>query len=187
MCEIKEGDEVYLAKGGKVFFKSTGHLYDLSNCKISGGRIIVGIEESDEAFDNNLHIYKNKNIKKRQQFKKGKVLLEDFDISLGDLKLKNPYVEIKSVVHEKKLEEVQNKVDVPITTLPFAIAFSCIFYLFKKISGLDRKLNAGTCEVRHAEAIKRIASLEGKVLRKQIIDGGKAIKNKIDKNKTEKS
>jgi len=183
-CEIKEGDEVYLIKGGKVLFQS-GEVYNLKDCNVSGGKIIIGIEETVPSAQKK----KSKFIKKKSKSKKGKVLLEDIEISLGDLKLKNPYVEIKTAVQQKKLEETKphKEIDVPGNLLPFTIAFSCIFYLFKKISGLDRKLSSESCEVRHIEAINRIAELEGKVLRKQIIDGSKAIKSKVDKKREEKT
>ena len=181
-CEIKEGDEVYLIKGSKVLFQS-GEVYNLKDCRVSGGKIIIGIEETVPSAQKK----KPKLVKKKSKSKKGKVLLEDIEISLGDLKLKNPYVEIKTTVQQKKFKETKKEVDVPGTLLPFTIAFSCIFYLFKKISGLDRKLKSGSCEVRHIEAINRIAKLEGKVLRKQIIDGSKAIKSKIEKNRDEKT
>ena len=58
-----------------------------------------------------------------------------------------------------------------------------MLYVLKKVSGLDRKLKHGSCEVRHQQAITRIAKLEGKVLRKQVVDGGKAVKAKLDERK----
>lgn len=70
--------------------------------------------------------------------------------------------------------------------IPFSVVGASLMYLLKKVSGLDRKLKEGSCEVRHQEAITRIAKLEGKVLRKQIVDGAKLVKSKLDERKGEK-
>jgi hypothetical protein len=56
-----------------------------------------------------------------------------------------------------------------------------LMFVLKKVAGLDRKLREGSCTIRHQEAIFRIAKLEGKVLRKQIVDGAKTAKNIKDK------
>ena len=103
-------------------------------------------------------------------------------VDLGEYKLKPTEIVISST------QTVKNVPTPPILTdtLPFAIIGVFLIYTLKKLSGLDRKLKHGSCEIKHQQAITRIAKLEGKVLRKQVIDGGKKLKAKLDERKKEK-
>jgi len=71
---------------------------------------------------------------------------------------------------------------------PLTVVGGLLLFLLKKVAGLDRALKAGSCELRHQEAIIRIATLEGKVLRKQIVDGAKTaygLKKKLSEDDLE--
>ena len=175
MCKIKEGDEVYLIKGGKVLFPD-GSIYNLKDCQLSGGRLIMGIEEGIEERSGS-----KKSIKRDKKKKAGgkEFVFEGKGIDLGEFKLETSATEIVSIEDKKEVNEMNEYV----SFLPLAIIGAGLLYALKKVSGLDRELRKGTCEMRHTEAIVRIAKLEGKVLRRQIIDGGKKIKEKIDEKK----
>ena len=175
MCEIKEGDEVYLIKGGKVLFPD-GSIYNLQDCQLTGGRLIMGVEEGIE---------EQRPKKRFRRVKKKKVgggkefVFEGKGIDLGEFKLETSVAEIVRIEDKKEVNETNEY----ISFLPLAIIGVGLLYVLKKVSGFDRELRKGTCEMRHAEAIVRIAKLEGKVLRKQVIDGGKKVKEKIDERK----
>lgn len=176
MCKIKEGDEVYLIKGGKVLFPD-GSIYNLKDCQLSGGRLIMGIEEGIEERSGS-----KKSIKWDKKKKVGgkEFVFEGKGIDLGEYSLETSVTtEIVSIEDKKEVNEMNEYV----SFLPLTIIGAGLLYALKKVSGLDRELRKGTCEMRHTEAIVRIAKLEGKVLRRQIIDGGKKIKEKIDEKK----
>jgi hypothetical protein len=169
MCEIKKGMEVYLLKGGLVKLPD-GSVYALSDCSFTGGKIILGIGE-----------YVPPRPKKKVIKVNGIPLLEEDHIDFGDYNLRP----VELVLNPIKEPEPEPPVSY---TLPFALIGAGLLFALKKISGLDRKLKTGSCEVRHQEAIVRIAKLEGKVLRKQVMDGGKKIKEKfIDKKEEDET
>lgn len=174
MCEIKEGDEVYLVKGGKVLFPD-GSIYDLRDCQLSGGRLILGIEEDAE---DNWPKKLTRSVEKKKTGGK-EFVFESKDIDLGEYNLETNAVEIVSIEDKKEINETNEYM----SFLPLAIICAGLLYALKKVSGFDRELKKGTCEMRHAEAVVRIAKLEGKVLRKQIIEGGKKVKEKFDEKK----
>jgi hypothetical protein len=169
MCIINEGDEVYLVKGGKVLFKD-GTTYPFSSCKWLGGKVILGISTSRPPKA------KKRPIKYKPRIE-GKVLLDD-NLYLGEYTLEPMVIQTPK---EPLIETQPTSYLVPISIIGVGL-----LYALKKVSGLDRKLKQGSCEIRHQEAITRIAKLEGKVLRKQISDGGKTIKSKLDQRKESK-
>lgn len=175
MCEIKEGVEVYLVSGGNVMFPN-GDIYSLSDCKLTGGTLILGIGEAEDASP---HIGYQKKPKKKNV---GKSLIVKDMFDLGDFELK----EIKTQMIEVKDEVIPEENYNDFFAGGFVIVFALLFNIFKKVSGINNELKIGSCEVRHAEAITRISKLEGKVLRKQIVDGGKFVKEKYDKSKKKK-
>ena len=177
MCVIKEGVEVYLISGGNVMFPN-GDVYSLSDCKLTGGTLILGVGEVEEESP-----YVRKALPRRVKRKKniGKSLIIQDDVGFGDYSLDSLDLKTLGVVEvPEKLESV----DYPnVDVVGFGVVFALIMTLFKKVAGLNRELKGGSCEVRHIEAITRISKLEGKVLRKQIVDGGKFIKEKYDNAK----
>jgi len=158
MCEIKKGDVVYLVKGGNVMFED-GRLYRMSDCKLKGGKIVLGMKGVAE---------------KKVEKKEGISLLKQDSIDLGDFKLESMEIELPK-------EEMPERNDFGGWVGPVLMLGAGFLWMLKKISGFDRKINFNSCELRHQEAIVRIAKLEGKVLRKQLIDGGKKVKEKMEK------
>jgi len=169
MCVITEGITAQLLKGGLVRLND-GSVYRLEDCKLeAGGRLVlaVGIKREKPRPKPRLKIV-------------GEVNLEGVEVSLGDFSLETQEI----ILHPPK--EPPPPFEPPATLIPFSVVGATLLYLLKKVSGLDRKLKHGSCEVRHQEAITRIAKLEGKVLRKQVVDGGKAVKAKLDERKANK-
>jgi len=176
MCIVRDGESVILVKGGYVLFKD-GSLYLLKDCKLEpGARLVLAISEP-----------KKKSIPKRvyKPYVKSDTFLEVSDVSLADV-----YLEIEPVLmvnfNEDKRAEIAQPVEKKpqqsnISDIALPVVGVMLMYLLKKVSGLDKELKSGSCEIRHQEAVNRIASLEGKVLRKQIIDGAKFVKGQIDK------
>lgn len=167
MCEIKKGDIVYLVKGGKVLLPN-GFVYPIDSCKWLGGKIILGVQEVGQ-----------KPVRKKP---KKPVLNQPFPldidlVDLGEYELKSTEIVISP---PKTVKDIPTP---PSYTLPFTVIGIFLLYTLKKLSGLDRKLKHGSCEIKHQQAITRIAKLEGKVLRKQVIDGGKKLKAKLDERK----
>ena len=175
MCEIKEGVEVYLISGGNVMFPN-GDIYSLNDCKLTGGTLILGVGEVE---DESPYIRYRKKPKKKNT---GKSLIVKDMFDLGEFELK----EMKTQIIEVKDEAIPVEDYNDFFIGGFVIVFALLVNIFKKVSGINNELKIGSCEVRHAEAITRIAKLEGKVLRKQIVDGGKFVKEKYDKSKKEK-
>jgi hypothetical protein len=173
MCVITEGITAQLLKGGLVRLND-GSVYRLDDCKLeAGGRIVlaVGIEREKP---------RPKPRPNPRPKIVGEVNLEGVEVSLGDFSLETQEI----ILHPPK--EPPPPFEPPATLVPFTLVGAALLYLLKKVSGLDRKLKHGSCEVRHQEAITRIAKLEGKVLRKQVVDGGKAVKAKLDERKANK-
>lgn len=165
MCVVNPGDVVYLIKDGLVRFED-GSVYLFKDCKLRGGTLVLGVGE-----------VKSKPKPKPKPKVEGEAILEE--INLGSFQLKP--LEVKTMMTTPVKEE---KVEPPTSTLPLAVLSVAVIYALKKVLGLDRKLKQGSCEVRHQEAITRIAKLEGKVLRKQIVDGAKLVKGKLDEKKS---
>lgn len=167
MCTIGEGVSAQLLKGGLVRLNN-GEIYYLKDCKLEpGGRFVLSVG------------YEEKRQVASTPKRKGVAHLDDISFKLGDYTL-NP---IEMIMQPAK-EETPKPVEPPTSyTLPLAVVSGVLMYALKKISGLDKELKAGTCEMRHQEAVTRIASLEGKVLRKQIVDGAKFVKGQLDERK----
>jgi hypothetical protein len=168
MCLITEGVTAQLLKDGLVRLND-GSIYYLKDCKLeAGGRIVLamGIEKDKP---------RAKPIP--QPKVEGEVNLEGIEVSLGDFSL-----ETQEIILQPP-KESPPPFEPPATLVPFTVVGATLLYILKKVSGLDRKISHGSCEVRHQQAITRIAKLEGKVLRKQIVDGGKTVKAKLDERK----
>lgn len=166
MCVIKEGVVGQLLKGGLVRLND-GSIYYLKDCKFEvGGRIVLA-----------MGIQKPRPKPRPQPKVEGEVNLDGINVSFGDFSL-----ETQEIILQPP-KESPPPFEPPATLVPFTVVGATLLYLLKKVSGLDRKLSHGSCEVRHQQAITRIAKLEGKVLRKQIIDGGKTVKAKLDERK----
>ena len=169
MCVINTGDVAYLIKGGNVLLPD-GYIYPLSSCKWLGGKLILGIGEVKRSPP------LKRKVKKKDSKSEGVVLIKGDEIDLGEYNL-------EPVIMTLNTPPPSPPPPPPSYLLPFSIIGVGLLYSIKKLSGLDRKLKHGSCEVRHQEAINRIAKLEGKVLRKQVVDGGKAVKAKLDERK----
>ena len=168
MCVIGEGEEGLLLKKGLVRL-SNGQVYKLSDCDLKpGGRLILSMES--------VEVESAPRKKPLPSPVKGEFLIKDnegFSFVSG---LDYPVVELISY------EEVPPPPPPPeIPYTPFAVVGGALLLLLKKVAGLDRALKSGSCEIRHQEAIFRISKLEGKVLRKQIVDGAKAAKGLKEK------
>jgi hypothetical protein len=171
MCVITEGVTAQLLKDGLVRLND-GSVYNLNDCKLEpGGRIVLamGIEKP-----------KSKHRYKPKPKVKGEVFLEDIEVSLYEDTLKTQEIILQPP------KEAPPPFEPPATLVPFTVVGATLLYVLKKVSGFDRKLSHGSCEVRHQQAITRIAKLEGKVLRKQVVDGGKTVKTKLDERKAKK-
>ena len=166
MCIIGEGEEGTLLEGGLVRLKN-GDLYYLSDCQLkAGGKLILGVG-----------IVREKPKPKPKPKVKGEVIFDNVEM---------PFVSSltpPTVVIETGAPPPPPPVQMPYS--PFAVIGVALVLVFKKLSGLDRELKSGSCPLRHQEAITRIAKLEGKVLRKQVIDGGKKVKELADKRREE--
>lgn len=169
MCEIKEGEIGTLLKGGLVRLRD-GSVYHLKDCSFGvGGRLVLSVSMPKPIFKKKIEV-------------EGASNLEGVPISLIDTQLS--VKEIPTFViseHVLVASEPEPPLEIE-STLLGGLSIGLAF-LFKKVTGLDRELKAGSCEIRHQEAITRIAKLEGKVLRKQIVDGAKFVKSKIDERK----
>ena len=169
MCIIGEGEEGTLLEGGLVRLKN-GDLYYLSDCQLkAGGKLILGVG-----------IVRASPKPKPKPKVKGEVIFDNVEIPFVS-SLMPPTVVIETGVSEPP--PAPRAVQMPYS--PFAIIGVALVLVFKKLSGLDRELKSGSCPIRHQEAITRIAKLEGKVLRKQVIDGGKKVKEFADKRREE--
>ena len=178
-CLINNGEIGILYKGGLVKL-SDGNFYRLTDCEFSpGGRLVIGVEESPE------RRFKEER-KEEIKYSKGEVLLRDDEFSFSETKL-NP-ISIMMMPSQKEKPYLKSE-DTLTDLFPASFLFVCglIGVLFKKLAGVNRQINSGTCEMRHYEAMTRIAKVEGKLLRKQAIDGGKKIKQKFDENKNKNS
>lgn len=167
MCEIKEGEIGTLLKGGLVRLRD-GSVYHLKDCSFGvGGRLVLNATTPP--------------IKKEIEVK-GASNLEGVSLSLIDTQL---LVEEMPVLFISEQATLAPDPEPPLeieSTILGGLSLGLAF-VFKKLAGLDRELRAGSCEIRHQEAITRIAKLEGKVLRKQLVDGAKFVKSKIDERK----
>ena len=169
MCVIGEGESATLLKGGLVRLLN-GDIYHLSDCELkAGGRLVLSLGESQDT-------------PKRKVAKPPRV---EGVAMLGD---SSEYSFVSPLTLEEVvlISEVQQPPPPPppppeIPYSPFSVVGGVLLYVLKKVAGLDRELKAGSCEIRHKEAIVRIAKLEGKVLRKQIVDGAKTAKGLKDK------
>lgn len=160
MCVIGPGEEGILLKGGLVKLRN-GEIYHLSDCELRpGGKFTLSLGT----------VRAPKKTYRPVEKVKGKVLIgQDTEITLVGV-LERPSVEMISFKEEPPPPP---QVETPVA--PFAGVGMVLLMVIKKVAGLDRQLKAGSCEIRHQEAIVRIAKLEGKVLRKQIVDGAKTV------------
>ena len=166
MCVITEGVTATLLKDGLVRLND-GSVYSLNDCKIEpGGRMVLAIG-----------IEKPKPKPKPKPKVEGVVNLEGIEVSFGDL-----FLETQEIILQPP-KQAPLPFEPPNTLVPFTVVGATLLYLLKKVSGFDRKLSHASCVVKHQEAVTRIAKLEGKVFRKQIVDGGKAVKSKLDEKK----
>jgi hypothetical protein len=166
MCKISEGEIALLLPDGKVRLED-GSVHYLRQCELlPGARLLLGVRE---------YTHKKKKPPIKGVYNADRDMV-DFEIS--PLVLKEIIVPKKDPLPPQVSEPESNYLHV---LAPITIA--ALAYLFKKVAGLDNKLTSGSCEVKHQVAMDRIAKLEGKVLRKQIIDGGKLVKEKISKDK----
>ena len=178
MCVIGQGEYAILLKGGLVKLKN-GDVYHLSDCTLeAGGRLALSIGQ----------VSSPPRSKPSKKVIKGEVLFSDSEgIHFLEEGLREPIVVLKELRQEiQQPPPLPPPVEVPYS--PFVVMGGVLMFVLKKVAGLDRVLKAGTCEMRHQEAIVRIAKLEGKVLRKQIVDGAKGVKGakeKWDKRKVE--
>lgn len=164
MCTITKGQKAILLKGGLVRLEN-GDVYKLSDCHLeNGARLVLGVAT----------VRKKKHIAKKQS---GVVLLNDMENVSFISHLDPPEVAYIKIKHPPQIVKKE------IPSSPF-IAIGLVFLLVvKKIAGLNKELKTGSCPIRHQEAITRIAKLEGRLLRKQIIDGGKKVKEHLDSKK----
>lgn len=174
MCVIGSGETGVLLKGGLVRLLN-GDVYLLSDCTLKGGGTLVlavGQVQAPQA---------PKKVRGKEKLK-GVSLLDD-TLSFSFIpSLPPPQVRLISEAHEPP--PAPPTAEVPYT--PFALLGGALLFAFKKLAGLDRQLKSGSCEIRHREAIVRIAKLEGKVLRKQVVDGvktAKGLKEKLEEKK----
>jgi len=170
MCDIRDGEEAVLLKNGLVRLKD-GSIHNLKDCDLgAGGKLILSAGE-----------YTPRSVKKKKKYV-GKAHLDGAEIDfLGSQLQLSPIALLKT---EKVIE--QPPPPPPPKRDPYEIGVlsmvgATLMFVLKKVAGLDRKLREGSCAIRHQEAIIRIAKLEGKVLRKQIIDGAKTAKSIKDK------
>ena len=178
-CLIDNGEVGILYKGGLVKL-SNGDFYYLKDCDFStGGRLVIGIEESPE------RRFKEER-KEEVKYSKGEALLRDTEFSFSETKLSPISIIMMPTEESAPLVKRENTYD-DLFPVSFIFFISCIGVLFKKLAGINRQINSGTCEMRHYEAMSRIAKVEGKLLRKQAIDGSKKIKQKFDENKNKNS
>jgi hypothetical protein len=167
MCIIGEGEIGTLLKGGLVQL-SNGDVYPLKDCQLKpGGRLSLSVGSAPPA-----------KIWKPQPKIKGVSILPSEMIGLGSGNLEVQPIALKTMT---SAPEPLPPPEVPMS--PFAVVGGVLLLVLKKVAGLDRQLKSGNCQLRHQEAITRIAKLEGKVLRKQIVDGAKFVKGKIDERK----
>ena len=173
-CLIGEDEVAILYKGGLVKLKN-GKFYSLRNCEfLPGGRLVIGIEESIS------ENYRASRIKERK-IVKGEVLLRESDIVFENTKLNPVSIQIQHEnVHKEFEKENGNESYFVISLVLIAGLFVS---LFKKLAGINKELNSGSCQIRHSHAMMRISDLESKMLRKKVIDGGKAVKQKLDERK----
>jgi len=173
MCVIGEGVRATLLKGGLVMLED-GSIYHLSDCTLkAGGTLSLSISAVPVKSSPNRIKIEGVSLLSLDH-------LERFTGGLEAPVVRLTRQEIKAPLPLPPVAEV------PYT--PFALIGASMLLLLKKIAGLDKQLKAGTCEMRHVEAINRIASLEGKVLRKQIVDGGKfvyGLKDKLSKGESD--
>jgi len=173
MCVIGQGEYAILLKGGLVKLKN-GDVYHLSDCTLeAGGRLALSIGQVSST--------KPPRSKPPKKVIKGEVLFSDSEeVHFLEEGLREPVVVLKEI-----RQEIQQPPPLPppaeIPYSPFVVMGGILMFVLKKVAGLDRVLKAGTCEMRHQEAIFRIAKLEGKVLRKQIVDGAKGVKGAKEK------
>lgn len=171
MCVITEGVIATMLKDDLVRLND-GSIYKLKDCKLeSGGRIVLAIGIGKP---------KPKRRYKPRPKAEGIVNLEGVEVSLGDFSL-----ETQEIILQPPKEE-DPPFEPPVALVPFTVVGATLLYVLKKVSGFDRKLSHGSCAVKHQEAVTRIAKLEGKILRKQVIDGGKTVKAKLDERKANK-
>ena len=174
MCKIENGEIGQLLKGGMVRL-THGEVYHLKDCTFgAGGRLVLSVVSTPRIPQENPI--------------KSSITLEYMGSKLIDPTLKThpiPILYTQSLVAEQPKAPQEASITVE-TTLLATMGMMCLFVL-KKVAGLDRELKAGSCQIRHQEAISRIAKLEGKVLRKQLVDGAKFVKDKLDKRSTKAS
>lgn len=176
MCVIGEGESATLLKGGYVRLLN-GRIYHLSECDLKGGgRLVLSMGES---YEEEMLPPKRRGAPKVKE--KGVVILGDSSTYSFLSPLSTMEIPAISEVHEPPPPP---PVEIPYS--PFAVVGGVLLFMLKKVAGLDRQLKAGTCELRHQEAIVRIAKLEGKVLRKQIVDGAKTAKGLKEKMSAKK-
>jgi hypothetical protein len=172
MCVIGEGESATLLKGGYVRLLN-GRIYHLSECDLKGGgRLVLSMGESYEE-----EMLPPKRVGAPKVKEKGVVILGDSSTYSFLPPLSTMEIPVISEVQEPP--PPPPPVEIPYS--PFAVFGGVLLLMLKKVAGLDRQLKAGTCELRHKEAIVRIAKLEGKVLRKQITDGAKTAKGLKEK------
>lgn len=172
MCDIRDGEIGTLLKGGLVRLRD-GSIYRLKDCSFGeGGRLVLSTGEPSK------RRARAPSPKKKKY--EGKANLDGLEITFLDNDLRAPSVvmrEMKEVIEQPPPQPKIDSVDMGVLS---AVGATLLFVL-KKVSGLDRKLKDGSCAVRHQEAIVRIAKLEGKVLRKQLVDGAKTAKGLKEK------
>jgi hypothetical protein len=164
MCTINPGDEVHLVKGGYVLLPN-GELHKSKDCVWKGGVISLKIVTP-----------RPKPIPKPSK-KEGVTMITGGDVSIGEYTLEPITI---SYLRQEEPEPSPPLISDP---APLAIVGAVLIYALKKVAGLDRELKSGSCEIRHQQAVIRIAKLEGKVLRKQIVDGAKLVKEKVSREK----
>lgn len=168
MCIIGEGEIGTLLKGGLVKL-SNGEVYYLKDCQLKpGGLLSLSVGSAPQ----------EKKWKPKPKREEGVSILPSEMIGLGSGNLEVQPIALKEMT---SAPEPLPPPEVPMS--PFAVVGGVLLLVLKKVAGLDRQLKSGSCQLRHQEAMTRIAKLEGKVLRKQIVDGAKFVKGKIDERK----
>lgn len=176
MCRIKSGMSVQLVSEGRVLFPD-GSLYYLKDCTLeTGARLVLAVGTEDKPPP------VRRRVKPKPKPLPSDNFMEQDEISLADLSLKTEAITLQVPPPEPLPEPPLGVSEVAITTIG-----ATLLWVLKKVSGLDNQLKSRSCAVRHQEAMTRIGKLEGKVLRKQIVDGGKFVKGQLDKRKEKAS